>query len=80
MSPLCDQLYRVDQYTAMARFSNSTYAYNRQEFGSVLNIAQRGPVMNAFAHEAANQPIMYVENVGAEERSMLRVGRFHIGS
>ncbi|PWZ30663.1 Spliceosome-associated protein 49 [Zea mays] len=57
--PAYPVLYRVDQYTAMARFSNSTYAYNRQEFGSVLNIAQRGPVMNAFAHEAAKQPIMY---------------------
>ncbi|RLN05408.1 spliceosome-associated protein 49-like isoform X1 [Panicum miliaceum] len=39
--------------------SNGTCDYSRQAFGSVLNIAHRGPVMNAFAQGAANQPIMY---------------------
>ena len=39
--------------------SNGMYDYSRQAFGSVPNIAHRGPIMNAFAQGAANQPIMY---------------------
>ncbi|KAJ1286468.1 hypothetical protein BS78_03G354400 [Paspalum vaginatum] len=39
--------------------SNGMYDYSRQAFGPALNVAYRGPVMNAFAYRAANQPIMH---------------------
>ncbi|WVZ67981.1 hypothetical protein U9M48_016980 [Paspalum notatum var. saurae] len=39
--------------------SNGIYDYSRQTFGPVLNVAYRGPVMNAFAHGAVNQTITH---------------------
>ncbi|XP_062207637.1 spliceosome-associated protein 49-like isoform X2 [Phragmites australis] len=39
--------------------SNGMHDYSRQAFGSVLNIAYRGPFPNVFAHGAAKQPIIY---------------------
>ncbi|KAL6840156.1 hypothetical protein ACP4OV_029966 [Aristida adscensionis] len=39
--------------------NNGTYDYSRHAFGSVLDVAYRGPFPNVFAHGAARQQVMY---------------------